>query len=201
MNIIYSILLEFGPCSSLEMLDFLRSDLYYQKGYISSEEWTHSKIQYQLKKISRNNKDIFKFLCDDGFKIRYGTTKFQYYLLQEPRFLKVKGYLKRCMFCGMPIYINESKVFHFKYKCNQYQEQKYFKLVKIDYFWTIISRDFVYGILDDLKSCSLRLPGKNKSKTKDNFLSELWLINETLREKEIIEFDRLLTLKAEEYIA
>lgn len=201
INIIYSILLEFGPCSSTEILDFLRSDLYYQKGHFSSQEWTRSKIQYQLEKISLKSDKIFKFQSNSGFQNRYGATKFQYYLLQEPRYLKVQGYLKHCMFCGMPIYINKAKVFHFKFKCNQYQEQKYFKLLKVEDFWAIISRDFIYGILDDLRSCALRLPGRNQNKSNEDILSELWLINERAREKELIESDRLLPLKAEEFIA
>lgn len=200
-NIIHSILLEFGPCSSAEILDFMKSDLFYQKGHISSEEWTHSKIQYQLDKISLKDDKIFKFQSNSGYKNRYGLTKFQFYLLYEPRYLKVKGYLKHCMFCGMPIYINGTEVFHFRYKCNQYQEQDYYKLIKVENIWAIISCDFVYGILEDLHSSALRLPGWNQNKSSDNFLSELWLINEKAREKELIEFDRLLPLNAEEYIA
>ncbi len=199
-NIIYSILFEFGPCSSVEILDFMKSDLFFKKGHISSEEWTRSKIKYQLNKISIKNDKIFKFQSNSGYKNRYGLTKFKFYLLHEPRYLKVKGYLKHCMFCGMPIYINGTKVFHFRYKCNQYQEQDYFNLIKVKDFWAIISRDFVYGILDDLHSSALRLPGRNQDKSSANILSELWLINEKAREKDFIEFDRLLPLNAEEYL-
>ena len=152
------------------------------------------------KALEKNNK-IFKFQCNSGYKVRYGTTKFKYYLLQEPRFLKTQGYLKHCMFCGMPIYINDDKVFHFKYKCNQYQKQEIFKLLKVDNFWAIISRDFIYGVLDDLHSCILRLPGTNQKKDQNTSLSELWLINQKARKEELIESDRLLPLKAEEFIA
>jgi len=200
-NLIRSILYEFGPCSSAEILDYLRSNLFYQKGHISSQEWTRSKIKYQLDKISHKDDKIFKFQSNSGFKNRYGITKFKFYLLYEPRYLIVKGYLKHCMFCGMPIYIKGTKVFHFKYKCNQYQEQEYFKLIPVKNFWAIISRDFVFGVLDDLHSCALRLPGWNQKKKGENILSELWLINEKARELELIEFDRLLPLNAEEYIA
>ena len=58
----------------------------------------------------------------------------------------------------------------------------------------------MYGILDDIHSCKLRLPENNQNKVKDNILSELWLINKKARENEIIESDRILPLKAEEYI-
>ena len=200
-NLIRSIIFEFGPCSSAEILDYLKSNLFYQKGHISSQEWTRSKMQYQLDKLSLKDDKIFKFQSNSGFKNRYGITKFQFYLLYEPRYLIVKGYLKHCMFCGMPIYIKGTKVFHFKYECNQYQEQEYFKLIKVKNFWAIISRDFVYGVLDDLHSCALRLPGRNQKKNNKNILSELWLINEKAREIELIESDRLLPLNAEEYIA
>ncbi len=200
MNIIQSIILEFGPCATPEILDYLRSNFFYQKGHYTPIEWTYSKIKYQLKKISRENNEIFKFKSINGYKIRYGTTKFRYYLLKEPRYLRVKGYIKRCMYCGMPIYIYDSKVFHFKYKCKQYQTQNFFKLLKIDTFWVIISPNFVHGILDDLQSGDLRLPGRNQNKSPKNIYSELWLINEIARERELIESDRLLPLKAEEYI-
>ena len=201
MSIILDLLCEFGPCAISELYDYLRSDLFYQKGYYDSTEWTYSKIGYQLNKLAKENDAIFKFQSDNGFKVRYGTSKFKYYLLKEPRYLKIQGYIKRCIFCGMPIYINGTKVFHFKYKCEQYIPQNYFKLLKLDSFWVIISRDFVYGILDDFQSCNLRLPGRNQNESNDNFSSELWLINEEARKKEFIESDRLLPLKAEEYIA
>ena len=200
-NIIKSILIEFGPCSSTEILDFIKSDLFLEKGFITSEEWTQSKIQYQLDKLTLKNDKFFKFQSNSGYKNRYGLTKFQFYLLYEPRYLKVKGYLKHCMFCGMPIYINGTDVFHFRYKCNQYQEQENFKLIKVQDFWAIISRDFVFGVLDNLHSSSLRLPGWNQNRTNSSILSELWLINEKAREMDFIEFDRLLPLNAEEYIA
>ncbi|KKL62392.1 hypothetical protein LCGC14_2185640, partial [marine sediment metagenome] len=89
---------------------------------------------------------------------------------------------------------------HFKYKCRQYTPQKYFKLLKIDTFWAIISRDFVFGVLDNLQSCVIRLPGKNQDKSNEDVLSELWLINEKARETEIIERDRILPLRVEEYL-
>ncbi len=200
MDIIQTILLEFGPCATPEIFDYLRSDLFYQKGHYPSQEWTRSKIKYQLDKISQKNEKIFKLFSNSGFKVRYGNSNFEYYLLQEPRYLKVKGYVKRCMFCGMPIYIKDTNVFHFKYNCRQYTPQKYFKLLKIDTFWAIISRDFVYGVLDNLQTCTIRLPGKNQNKSNGGVLSELWLINEKAREKEIIESDRILPLKVEEYL-
>ena len=55
-------------------------------------------------------------------------------------------------------------------------------------------------ILDDLQSGKLRLPGRNQNKLDKDVYSELWLINEMAREKELIESDRLLPLKAEEFI-
>ncbi len=201
MSDILSILTEFGPCSPFEVLEYLRSNLFYHKGNYTSEEWTYSKIRHQLDKLVQNDKRIFKFECNSGYRVRYGITRFKYYLLREPRYLKVKGYIKRCMFCGMPIYIEESNVFHFKYKCKQYNFQDYYKLLNIDDFWAIISRDYVYGILDDLNSSVLRLPGSNKNKSNYKTYSELWLINTIARKKEFIESDRLLPIKAEEYIA
>ncbi|MHA1489299.1 MAG: hypothetical protein ACTSRI_06560 [Promethearchaeota archaeon] len=200
MNVIHSILSEFGPCSTTEVLDYIRSDFFYLKGHYSSKEWTRSKIRDQLNRISRNNDKVFKFHCNNGFKVRYGASKFEYFILQEPRYLKVKGYIKRCMFCGMPIYIENSNVFHFKYKCKQYKPQEYFKLLKLEDFWAIISRDYVYGILDDLHSCTLRLPGRNENKSNEVIFSELWLINKMARKRELIEPDRLLSIKAEEFI-
>ncbi len=199
-SIIEQILLESGPCATTEILDYIRSNLFYQKGQYFSQEWTRSKIKYQLNKISREDDKIFKINCNSGFKVRYGPTKFQFYLLEEPRYLKVKGYLKRCMFCGMPIYIIDTNVFHFKYKCKQYEPQNYLKLMKLEAFWAILSKDFVYGILDDMQSCILRLPGSNQNKSNKEIFYELWLINERAREMELIESDRLLPLKAEEYI-
>ena len=201
MNIIHSILSEIGPCATTEVLEYLRSDLFYQKGNYCEQEWNRSQIKYQLDKISQDNDEIFKFKCSSGFNVRYGYTKFIYYLLEEPRYLKVKGYIKRCMFCGMPIYIEDTNIFHFNYKCKQCQPQNYFKLLKLDSFWAILSQNFVYGILDDLQSCTLRLPGRNKNISNEEILSELWLINEKARERGFIESDRLLPLKAEEYIA
>ena len=63
-----------------------------------------------------------------------------------------------------------------------------------------ISRNFAYGVLDNLQSCAIRLPGKNQNKSNEDVLSELWLINEKAREKEIIESDRILPLKIEDYL-
>lgn len=200
MNIIDLILLEFQPCNARELLDYMRSNLFYQKGNLSHREWTVSMINYQLDKLAQENDKIFKFQSNNGFKVRYGMSKFDYYLLMEPRYLRENGYLKRCMFCGMPIYINDTKVFHFKYQCQQYKPQEYFKLIKVDNFWAIISRDFVYGVLDDLQSLILRLPGKNQNKNLDGIHTELWKINEKAREKKFIEKDRLLPLKVDEYI-
>ena len=105
------------------------------------------------------------------------------------------------MFCGMPIYIEDTNVFHFEYNCKKFKSQNYFKLLKLNTFWAIISTDFVYGILDDLQSGIFRLPGKNQDKSNEDIFSELWLINEKARESDLIESDRLLPLKAEEYIA
>lgn len=200
-EIIKSIITEYGPCAVNEALDYLKSDFFFQKGNFTPEEWSYRKVQYYLNKMTDNYRDIFKFSCDSGYSVRYGQTKFSYYLLEEPRFLKVKGYLKRCMFCGMPIYINETKVFHFRYNCKQFKPQNYFKLLKIDNFWAIISGDFVYGILDDLQSCQLRLPNYYQNRMYNMLQSELWLINQKARESQIIESDRLLPLKAEEYIS
>lgn len=200
MKIIETILNEFGPCSTSEVLDYLNSDFFYNKGNYSSHDWTKSNIRYYLDKISQENEKIFKFESSSGYKVRYGLSNFEYYLRSEPRFLKVKGQLKRCIYCGMPIYANENNEFHFKYKCEQCIPQDYFKLVKLNSIWVIISRDYVFGVLDDLSSCSIRLPGKNQDSQKDNSLSELWLINEKARELELIEEDRLLTLKADEFI-
>ncbi len=70
----------------------------------------------------------------------------------------------------------------------------------MDNFWAIISRDFIYGVLDNLQSWAIRLPGKNQNKSNEVILSELWLINEKAREMEIIESDRILPLKVEEYL-
>ncbi|MBN1800670.1 MAG: hypothetical protein JW891_04145 [Candidatus Lokiarchaeota archaeon] len=201
MNVLLSILAEFGPCAPIEVLDYLRSNIFCQRNKFSSEEWTQSKIRHKLNNLVESNKIIFKFESKSGFKVRYGLSRFKYYLLQEPRFLRVKGYIKRCMFCGMPIYIEDSNVFHFQYKCKQYTPQEHFKLMKVDTFWVIISRDYVYGILDDLQSSALRLPGKINNKSSGNSFSELWLINECARKQELIEPDRLLPIKAEEFIA
>jgi hypothetical protein len=200
INIIYSILLEFQPCNAQEILDYMRSNLFYQKGNLSHQEWTVSMINYQLDKLGQENDKIFKFQSKSGFKVRYGMSKFDYYLLMEPRYLRENGYLKRCMFCGMPIYINDTKVFHFKYQCKQYIPQEFFKLIKVDYFWAIISRNFVHGVIDDLQSLNLRLPGKNQDKNLDGIHTELWKINEKAREKNLIEKDRLLPLKVDEFI-
>jgi len=200
MNLIESIILEFGPCSTTEILDYLRSDLVFQKGHYSKKEWTRSKIRYQLNKILKNNPKIFKFSCNSGYSVRYGLTKFEYYLLEEPRYLKPEGYLKRCMYCGMPIYINGAKVFHFRYNCKQYHPQNYFTLLTVKDFWAILSRDFIYGILENLQSCEIRLPANNQTDSDDDIISELWLINKKAHEKGIIEFDRFMSLKAEEFI-
>ncbi|MEJ2251218.1 MAG: hypothetical protein P8Y97_16390 [Candidatus Lokiarchaeota archaeon] len=200
-EIIKTILEEFGPCATNEVLDYLRSNLIIEKGNLDFQEWTRRKVRYHLNKIVKNNKKLFKFRCNSGYKVRYGYTKFNYYLLEEPRYLKERGYLKRCMFCGIPIYIQETNVFHFKFDCKQYKPQDYFKMLKINDSWAIISRDFVYGVLDDLQSCELRLPDNNPNNSDKEIQSELWLINKKAREKGIIESDRLLSLKAEEYIA
>ena len=200
MDLIYSILGELQPCNAREILDYMRSNLFYQKGNISKKEWNIPMIKYQLDKLVQDNDNIFKFESTSGFKVRYGMSKFDYYLLMEPRYLKESGYLKRCMFCGMPIYINENKIFHFKYHCKQYQPQDYFTLLRVDYFWAIISKDFVYGILDDLQSLTLRLPGTCQSNSNKDINSELWLINKEARLKNFIEEDCLLPLKTEEFI-
>jgi hypothetical protein len=201
MDIIKSIILEFGPCAVREVLDYICSDLFLQKGYYSPEEWTYSKTLYHMDKVSESDKRIFKFQCDSGYQVRYGSTKFNYYLLEEPRYLKVKGYLKRCMFCGMPIFVQGNNVFHFKYKCKQYKPQDNYKLLKVNDFWSIVSRNYIHGILDDLRSAKLRLLGRNQNSSESNVASELWLINNKARELELIESDRVLSLYAEEYIA
>lgn len=200
-NIINSIVEEFGPCAINEVLDYLHSDLLIQKGHMTLEEWNRRKIRYHINKLVKSNNNIFKFKCETGYKVRYGFTKFTFYLLEEPRYLKESGYLKRCMFCGIPIYIQGTKVFHFKYDCKQYKPQNYLKLLKFNDSWAIVSRDFIYGILDSLQSCQLRLPRGNPGNYDENIKSELWLINKKAREKGIIEPDRLLSLNAEEFIA
>ncbi|MHA1727248.1 MAG: hypothetical protein ACTSWY_00770 [Promethearchaeota archaeon] len=200
MDFIKNIISEFGPCAPLEILDYIHSDFFYQKGYFTPQDWTLSKIKYHLEKIAKEDNEIFKFQTHSGYKIRYGHTKFEYYLSEEPRFLKAKGSLRRCIFCGMPVYVNENKEFHFKYKCEQYIPQEYFKLLKIHDKYAIISRDYIYGIIDNLQSCSIRLPGRNQNMQEENIHSELWLINEQARKLHVIEKDRLLPLKVEEFI-
>ena len=200
MNIIKSLLSELQPCAAGELIDFLRSDLFYEKGYYTSENLTNRRVRYYLDKISQKNNKIFKFQSESGFKIRYGNSKFKYYSLNEPRFLTVKGHLNRCLYCGMPIYCNESDTFHFKFNCKEYIGQDYYSLLKIDNFWAIVSNYFVYGILDNLQSSTLRLPGKNPNYAIDGINSELWKVNDYAREKKLIEKDQILSIKAKEFI-
>lgn len=194
------ILSEFGPCTITEILDYLKSDFFQIKGQFNPEEWTYSKVNYRVNKIVEENPKFFKFECTTGYKFRFGVSKFKYYSLKEQRFLKIKGYLKRCMFCGMPMFIEDERIFHFKYHCTQYEPQDYFKLIKVENFRAIISKDFVHGILDSLNSSELRLPENYKGENA-NVSTELWLINKKARENKFIESDRLLPLRAEEYIA
>ena len=198
MNLINTIITEIGPISSIEILDYLNSDLFYERGNFSSEEWTRSKIQYQMDKLAREKENVYKFTCNSGFKTRYGTTKFNYFLSEEPRFLKVRGYLKRCMYCGIPIYIHDTKIFHFNFKCDQFYPQSYFNLLKVNDFWAIISKDYIYGVLEDFQTCMLRLPGIIKLKSKKDVQSEFWMINLKAKEQELIESDRILLIYAEE---
>ena len=104
------------------------------------------------------------------------------------------------MFCGMPIYVEEENIFHFKYNCKQYIPQDHFKLVKIQNFWVIISHAFIHGLLDNLHTAVLRLPDTFKDKTPEK-TSEWWLINKFLRKKGYIKNDKVLTVKGEEFIA
>jgi len=198
MNLIHTIIKDIGPISSTELLDYLNSDLFYKKGYFTHEEWTRSKIQYRLDKLTRNFDDIFKFKCKSGLNARYGISKFKTFLSEEFRFLEVKGYLKRCMYCGIPIYIQDEKIFHFKFKCEQFFPQSFFKLLKVDDFWAILSENFIFGILEDFQSCSIRLPGNFKSKAEKDILTEFWLINTRAKEQEIINKDQILKIYAEE---
>ncbi|MGQ4876207.1 MAG: hypothetical protein ACP6IY_19235 [Promethearchaeia archaeon] len=200
MDIIKSILFEMDPCSSAEILDYINSDLFYYRGYNNPKELNLSQITRRLNTISKNSNKIFKFECENGYKNRFGISKYQEYLASEPRYLKVYGYMERCMFCGMPVYVYQNKSHHFKYKCEKYPEQNIFKLIKVESLYAIISQHYVYGVLDDLQSCNLRLPGKNNNKSRKNILSELWLINEFTKENGLIDSEQLLTLKAEEYI-
>ena len=195
-----SILYDLSPCSIAEIYDYIHSDLFYIRGNISSEDLTMSKIRYELERLVETSPQIFKFHCKSGYKIRYGLTKFRYYLPNEARFLKVKGYIKRCMFCGMPIYIEEDNLFHFKYKCKQYHPQDHFQLVKIQNLWAIISHAFIHGLLDNLHSAVLRLPEGIKNKTPEN-ISEWWLVNKIIQKKGYIEKDKFLPVRGEEFIA
>ncbi len=199
-NFFKSILYDLSPCSVAEIYDYIHSDLFYIRGNICTEELTMKKIRYELERLVKINTQIFKFQCKSGYRVRYGFTKFKYYISNEARFLKVKGYIKRCMFCGMPIYVEEDHLFHFKYKCNQYHPQDFFQLVKIQDFWVIISHAFIHGILDNLHSAVLRLPEGNKNSKSEN-TSEWWLINKILRKKVYTKNDKIFFVRGEEYIA
>ncbi|MGQ4876269.1 MAG: hypothetical protein ACP6IY_19580 [Promethearchaeia archaeon] len=201
MDIIYSVLLELQPCSSAEILDFINSNLFYYRGYKNPGELTLSQINYYLKKIIRNSAKIFRFECENGYKIRFGLSKYHGYTPSEPRYLKVQGNIEHCMYCGMPIYNHHGKEYHFEYNCDKYDEQSEYKLIKVGKIYAIISRQYIHGILDDLQSCYLRLPGKNGNLTHKNIFSELWVINEHARKNGLIDADQLLTLKAEEFIS
>ncbi len=198
--LILSILQELSPCSSYEIYDYMKSDFFYKKGNLYLDHISIARISRFLVQIEKENKSIFKFICADGFNFRYGYTKFKFYLPLEPRYLKPQGYLKRCMNCGMPIYIEGDRVFHFKYHCSQFQQQDYFKLIKFGKKRAIISHNFVYGVIDDLNTSNLRFPFKNMD-NQENILSELWIINETARKLGLIELDKILPLKADEYIS
>lgn len=199
-KLLLEILDELSPCSVAEIIDYFNSDLFYIKGNICKEDITVQKIRYELEKLVKKIPQVVKFQCQDGYKVRYGITKFKYYLLSEPRYLRVAGYIKRCMFCGMPMYIEDQKVIHFKHHCPQYQPQNFFQLIKLENFWAIISKAYIHGVMNDLNSAQLRLPDRNES---SNALttSELWLINQKARENHLIERDQILPIKGDEYIA
>ncbi|WP_457556509.1 hypothetical protein [Candidatus Harpocratesius sp.] len=206
-DLLLSILKEFSPCSSYEIYDYIRSDFFYEKGNICLEDVSIHRISTYLTQIEKERPEIVKFRCKSGFPLRYGYTKFKYFLLDEIRYLRPKGYLKRCMYCGMPMFIEENHIFHFKYKCDQYQHQNMFKLIKFGSKRAIISANFVFGVIDDINQGKFRLPDTfsktlyHEKEKKPSVYSELWMINHKAREIGIIEKDRLLPLKAEEYIA
>jgi len=198
--LILSILQELSPCSSYEIYDYMKSNFFYEKGHYYFDDLSIPKISRFLTQIEKENSNIFKFKCSDGFNFRYGFTKFKYFLPLENRYLRPQGYLKRCMHCGMPIYIEGNRIFHFKYQCSQYKQQNYYKLLRFGKKKAILSHNFIYGVIDDLNSGILRLPYKSKQDN-ERVASELWLINEKARKIGWIESDRLLSLKADEYIS
>ncbi|MHA1794854.1 MAG: hypothetical protein ACTSUK_01990, partial [Promethearchaeota archaeon] len=94
-ELILSILQEFSPCSSYEIFDYIQSDFFLERGNIFLEEFSIKRISSYLIQIEKENQDIVKFQCSTGYPLRYGYTKFKYYLLEENRYLRTQGYLKR----------------------------------------------------------------------------------------------------------
>jgi hypothetical protein len=199
-KILISILYEISPCSIAEIYDYIHSDLFFLRGNICYKDFDLKKLRYELERLVAMNPHIYKFQCDSGYKVRYGFTKFLYYLPNEPRFLRVKGSLKRCMFCGMPIYAEENHIFHFKYNCEHYHPQNHFRLIKINGFWVIISRVGLIGIIDDINSTNLRLPDRVTNIDPNN-TSEWWLINRLLRKRGYTESEAFFPIIGDEYIS
>lgn len=204
-EILEQIITSLSPCAINEILDYIQSDLFHEKGYLIKEDFSESQIRYRVEKLISADKRFFKFYCLNGYEVRYGYTQFHYYLLEEPRYLRPKGYIKRCMYCGMPIFVEDTHIFHFPYHCKQHHPQQKFRLLRMEKSVVIYSDHYIHGIMDGINAGSIRLPANYGSESSSSsslgILSEWWQINELARDQNKISQTDLLYVKAEEYLA
>jgi len=199
MEQIKTALMEFGPCSIGELWDYMRSDFYLSRGR-KLVELNKSQIRYAVEKLVRNEPGIFRLYTLNGTRVRYGFRQFKELSKVEPRYLQVKGDLWRCMKCGMPIYQYGNHMYHFEYPCEECQAQSRFKRIKVNgEFYAIVDGNYVYGVLDNLHLGNLRLPEVYRGDQED-VLSELWAINIHARDAEVVEWDKILCLNAQEIL-
>ncbi len=190
--------MEFGPCSVRDLYDYLRSPFALTRGLYCSKNITIDAVRRELNALVSENREIVRYSCHSGTKIRYGVTLLRGFSQSETRFLKPNGVMHTCIYCGLRIFECDGRKFHFPAMCTQNVAQNYFKILKIKDAIAIISDDFVYGIIDDVAPYILRLSKEIHRDITGQPISELWYINRRAQQKKFVPVGRLLPLKTKE---
>ncbi|MHA1339844.1 MAG: hypothetical protein ACTSRZ_07030 [Promethearchaeota archaeon] len=194
------ILVEIPYSSEMEIYDYVFSKLAILKGDFLNSSISIDRLRSNLKELHKKSLNIFRFECSNGFKYRYGPSKYNFALKNEKRFLLPKGELNRCFFCASIVFHLNGNKYHLENpNCSQNQnknkENNEFFMLRFNYFNAIISKYKIYGVYDRKNSIiEYRLPGKLNEEN-NNIKTEFWLINETARKIRLVPPYRILKLE------
>lgn len=191
-------LIDFGPCSVRELYEYLRSDISARRGLQCDKHVTLETVRNNVESLVATNPKYSKFQCTSGTKVRYGFVRVPRFPDAETRHLIPAGVVSTCPACGMQVFEEDGRGFHFPARCDNYVPQSFFKVIHFSQGKAIISDAFVHGIVDNARPYALRLPKEMEASGSTGVISELWHVNDRARAMGFLPPTGLLPLKVRE---